>query len=104
MPGVLWGAAVWCTVAASLAIDAAWAAAGAPGGVLASGMIPGVVAWIPAIAMVPGWNPWFGMMFFIAALAAGSPVLSGRRRWWPVLVVTGSVAAQAHLMYAIAPG
>jgi len=102
VPGVLWGAAVWCMVAASLAIEAAWSAAGAPGGVLAGGVILGVVAWIPKIAMLPAWNPWFGMMFFIAALAAGCAVLSGRGRWWPVLVVTGSVAAQAHLMYAIA--
>ena len=100
--GVLWGGTVWCIVAASLAIAAAWTAAGELGAVLASGMILGIVAWIPRIAMLPAWNPWFGMMFFIATLAAGWAVLSGSRKWWPVLVITGSVAAQAHLMYAIA--
>jgi hypothetical protein len=100
--GVLWGGAVWCMVAASLAIEAAWAAAGELGAVLACGMILGIIAWSPGIAMVPVWNPWFGMMFFIAALAAGLAVLSGRQKWWPVLVITASVAAQAHLMYAIA--
>lgn len=100
--GVLWGAALWCMVAASLAVEAAWATVGELGAVLASGMILGIVGWLPGIAMVPSWNPWFGMMFFIAALAAGWAVLSGRRRWWPVLVVTASVAAQAHLMYAVA--
>lgn len=100
--GVLWGAAVWCIVAASLAIEAAWATAGALGAVLASGMIAGIAGWLPGIAMVPSWNPWFATMFFLAALAAGWAVLSGHRRWWPVLVVTGSVAAQAHLMYALA--
>ena len=100
--GVLWGGTVWCVVAASLAIEAAWAAAGELGAVLASGMILGIVAWIPKIAMLPAWNPWFGMMFFIAALAAGWAVLSGSQKWWPVLVITGSVAAQAHLMYALA--
>jgi hypothetical protein len=52
--------------------------------------------------MLPAWNPWFGMMFFIAALAAGWAVLSGQQKWWPVLAITGSVAAQAHLMYATA--
>lgn len=100
--GVLWGGAVWCMVAASVAIEATWAAAGELGAVLASGMILGIVAWSPKIAMVPVWNPWFGMMFFIAALAAGWAVLAGRQKWWPALAITGSVAAQAHLMYAIA--
>ena len=100
--GVLWGGTVWCMVAASLAIEAAWAVAGELGAVLASGIILGIVAWIPKIAMLPAWNPWFGMMFFITTLAAGWAVLSGRQKWWPVLVITGSVAAQAHLMYAIA--
>ena len=100
--GVLWGGAVWCMVAASLAIEAAWAASGELGAVLASGMILGIVAWSAGIASVPIWNPWFGTMFFIAALAAGWAVLSGCQKWWPVLAITGSVAAQAHLMYAIA--
>src|ERR1700733_7024084 len=54
------------------------------------------------VAAEPEWNPWFGVMFFLATLATGLAVLSGRRRWWPVLVVTASVAAQAHLMFALA--
>lgn len=100
--GVLWGGAAWCMVAGSVAIEAAWAAGRQPGAVLASGLILGTVALTPGIAMVPVWNPWFGMMFFIAALAAGWAVLSGYQKWFPALVITGSVAAQAHLMYAIA--
>ena len=99
--GALWGAAVWCMVAASLAIEAARATAGMPGAVAATGMILGIVGWLPRIAMMPVWNPWFATMFFLAALAAGWAVLSGRQRWWPVLVITASVAAQAHLMYAV---
>lgn len=102
--GVWWGGALWCMLAGSLAIEAASAAAGALGTVVASGMILGIIAWIPQIATWygPAWNPWFGLMFFIAALAACWAVMSGRRRWWPVLAVAGSVAAQAHDMYAIA--
>ncbi|MHB1592579.1 MAG: hypothetical protein ACYCO9_07255 [Streptosporangiaceae bacterium] len=100
--GVLWGAALWCMVAGSLAIEASRAVAGRIGVLVASGMILGIVAWSPKAAMLPYWNPWFGMMFFLAALAAGWAVLSGRSAWWPVLAVTGSVAAQAHLMYALA--
>lgn len=100
--GVLWGAALWCVVAGSLAIEAARAAAGQIGVLVTSGMILGIVAWSPKAAMLPYWNPWFGMMFFLAALAASWAVLSGHSAWWPVLAVTGSVAAQAHLMYALA--
>jgi len=100
--GVVWGAALCCMVAASLAIEAAWSAFGAFGGLAASGIIVGTVAWQPLIAAEPEWNPWFGVIFFLATLATGLAVLSGRRRWWPVLVLTASVAAQAHLMFALA--
>ncbi|MGP8001630.1 MAG: hypothetical protein ACLPKI_30545 [Streptosporangiaceae bacterium] len=100
--GVVWGAALWCMVAASLAIEATWSVFGAFGGVLASGIIVGTVAWQPLVAAEPYWNPWLGVVFFLAALAAGLAVLGGRRRWWPVLVLAASVAAQAHLMFTLA--
>ncbi len=100
--GVLWGAALWCLAAGSLAVEAAWSVLGEIGGVAASGTILWIVAWMPGIAIKPYWNPWFGTLFFLAALAAGWAVMSGRRWWWPVLVITASVAAQAHLMFAVA--
>ncbi|MDR2985352.1 MAG: hypothetical protein LBV34_10990 [Nocardiopsaceae bacterium] len=100
--GALWGAALWCMVACSLTIEAASSAAGVAGGLLASATLLGAVLWMPSITRQPLWNPWFGMMFFLAALAAAWAAMSGRRRWWPVLIVTASIAAQAHLMYAIA--
>ncbi len=100
--GVFWGAALWCMAAGSLAVEAMWAVLGEIGGVFASGAIVWVLAWRPEIAAKPYWNPWFATMFFVAALAVGWAVLSGRRWWWPVLVVTASVAAQAHLMFALA--
>jgi hypothetical protein len=102
--GVLWGAALWCMVACSLTIEAARSAAGAAGGLLACAALLGAILWIPGITRQPLWNPWLGLMFFIAALAAGWAVMAGHRGWWPVLMVTASVAAQAHLMYAIASG
>ena len=100
--GVVWGAALWCMVAASLAIEATRSALGAFGGLAASGIIIGTVVWQPLVAAQPYWNPWFGVIFFLATLAAGLAVLSGRRYWWPVLVLTASVASQAHLMFALA--
>lgn len=45
--GVVWGAALWCMVACSLAIEAAWSALGAFGGLAASGVILGTVVWQP---------------------------------------------------------
>jgi hypothetical protein len=100
--GVFWGAAVCCMAGASLAIEAGWSVMGRIGGVAACGAVLIMIAWRPEIAAKPYWNPWFGAVFFLAALAAGWAVMSGRRWWFPVLVVTGSVAAQAHLMFALA--
>ena len=100
--GVVWGAALWCMVAASLAIEAARSAFGAFGALAASGIVIASVAWQPLIAADPYWNPWFGLIFFLATLAAGLAAVSGQRHWWPVLVLTASVAAQAHLMFALA--
>jgi len=99
--GVLWGAALWCMIAASLAIEAAWSALGGLGGFISAAVILGTVAWQPLIALQPFWNPWFGAMFFLAALAASWAALCGNRWWWVVVVVAGSVASQAHLMYAL---
>jgi hypothetical protein len=100
--GSLWGAALCCMLAGSLAIEAAWSVAGMLGGLAASGIILGVIAWCPEIAVGPSWNPSLGAMFFLAALAAAWAVMSGKRDWWPVLVVSASIAAQAHLMFVFA--
>jgi hypothetical protein len=102
--GVLWGAVLFCLVGCSLAVEAAWSVLGPAGGLCASGLIVGVTLWMPSIAVTPSWNPWFGMVFFIAALAAAWAVMSGHRGWWPVLVVTASIAAQAHLMFTVPSG
>ena len=100
--GLVWGAALLCMVAASIAIEAAWSVRGEIGGLLASGVILAIIAWMPAIPVRPYWNPFFGAMWFLAALATAWAVMSGHRKWWPVLVVCASLAAQAHLMFALA--
>lgn len=102
--GSLWGAAIWCMLACSLTIEAARSAGGPAAGLLASMSVLAAIVWIPGITRQPLWNPWFGLMFFLAALAAAWAVMSGHRGWWPVLMVAASVAAQAHLMYAVASG
>src|SRR5262249_2795110 len=100
--GSLWGAGLCCMLAGSLAIEAAGSAAGVPGGLAGGGRVPAIIAWYPEIAVGPSWNPSVGAMFFLAALAAAWAVMSGNRGWWPVLVVCASIAAQAHLMFALA--
>jgi hypothetical protein len=100
--GVLWGATICCMAACSLAIEAAWAAGGELAGLAASALAIGMVLWIPPIAVPPSWNPSFGAIFFLAALASAWAVLCGHRGWWPVLVVAASIASQAHLMFALA--
>ena len=102
--GVMWGAVICCLAACSLAIEAAWSVLGAAGGLCASGFIVGLVLWTPDITLPPGWNPWFGVVFFTAALAAAWAVMSGRRGWWPGLVITASIAAQSHLMFTVPSG
>lgn len=79
--GVLWGAALLCMVAASLAIEAAWSVIGETGALVASAVILGIAAWMPGLAFRPYWNPYFGGVFFLAAVAAGWTVLCGHRTW-----------------------
>jgi len=100
--GVLWGATLWCMAAASLTVEAAWAVGGVFAALAGGAVVVGLTWWIPDLTVEPCWNPWLGLMFFIAALAAGWAVMSGRRGWWAAAVVSASIAAQAHLMFAIA--
>lgn len=98
--GVLWGAALLAMLAASLTVEAAYSVRGETGGLLASGVIITTVAWFPGFAAWPFDNPNYGMMYFLAAVSSCLAVLAGHRNWWPVLVVTASMAAQAYLAYA----
>ncbi|MCL2586562.1 MAG: hypothetical protein FWE35_29390 [Streptosporangiales bacterium] len=99
--GSLWGGALWCMIAASLAIEAAWAAGGRLGGLVASGTVLAITAWMPGITLQPYWNPWFGVMFLLVAVPAAWAAMCGHRGWWPVLVVAASIAAQGHLLFAL---
>ncbi|HEV2373253.1 MAG TPA: hypothetical protein VGS19_13900 [Streptosporangiaceae bacterium] len=99
--GVLFGAALWCMVAASVTVEAARSVLSRAGGLIAVAGILLLLLWEPGVAVEPYWNPYFGMMFFFAAIASAWAVASGHRWWWPALVITASVAAQAHLMFVL---
>jgi hypothetical protein len=100
--GVFWGAALLVMLAASLTVEAGYSVRGEIGGLLAAGVVIALVLWYPSFAAYPFDNPNYGTMFFVAALFACLAVLSGHRKWWPVLVVTASITAQAYLTFAAA--
>jgi hypothetical protein len=99
--GVLWGAAVLSGAVLSVAIEAVWTTRLWAG----CGVIAFAVAdmfWLtPSVFENISWNAYFPIPFFIATLALTWVVGCGRFGWWPVLVLTASVAAQAHLLFSI---
>jgi len=99
--GALWGAALACVAGAALAIEAARATVGWPGGVVASAAVLVVIMTRPDLMLDLPWNPTVGIFGLMVAIAAGWAAASGRLGWWPVVVLGASVAAQCHELYAL---
>jgi hypothetical protein len=99
--GSLVGAELFCVVAVSLAVEALYCAFGSSGALLGAAGIAANFIWMPVIAESPVWNPHFGQVWFLATICCGLAVLAGRIVWLPALVVSGSVAMQAHVMYTL---
>jgi hypothetical protein len=99
--GGLWGGALCCGLALSAAVEAVWSRAGWFGAaVMAFGVAD--LAWLlPDVFAHAMWNPFFGLVFLMASLAISWVVATGSLGWWPVLVFTASVAAQADLIFSI---
>jgi hypothetical protein len=100
--GGLWGATLLCVLGVSLAVEAAWSALGWPAAVGVVAVVLVLVAEYPALALDPVWNAHMGTVWFITTAAVAWAVAVGHLRWWPVLVVSASFAAQCHLMFAVA--
>jgi hypothetical protein len=98
--GALWGAALVCGGALSLAAEAVWSVRGWPA-CLAVALVVADVGWQTQPYTDLVWNPHFGLVFMIAAGATAWVVVSGRFGWWPLVVLFASVAAQSHLVYAL---
>ena len=98
--GALWGAALICGAALSVAVEAAWSVKGWPAAV-AMALLVADMGWQNQLLNDLAWNPRFGLVFLIAAGASAWAVASGRFGWWPLVVLGASVAAQCHLVYAI---
>jgi hypothetical protein len=99
--GVLWGAAVWCAVAMAVCVEAAWAVRRATGALAVATFAVVLAATQTDVLVNSDWNPHFGLVWFAATCTAAWAVGTGRLRWWPVLVLTASIAAQSHLTYAL---
>jgi hypothetical protein len=99
--GGLWGGALCCGLALSAALEAVWSKVGWLGGaVMAFGVAD--LAWLLPDAFAHAmWNPFFGLLFLTASVAISWVVASGSLGWWPVLVFTASVTAQADLIFSL---
>ncbi len=97
--GALWGAALVCAGALSVGVEAAWSARGWPAA-LAVTLLVADLGWQTELLDRLSWNPFFGLVFLVAALATAWAVAVGRFGWWPLTVFFGSVSAQSHLVYA----
>ena len=98
--GVLWGSALACGVALSLAIEAVWLVKGWPACV-AVALVVADVSWQTRLSVDLEWNPHIGLVFLIAAAAIAWAVATGRFGWWPFVVLFGSIAAQCHFIYVV---
>ncbi len=99
--GALWGAAIWCAVAMAVCVEAAWAVRGAAGAIAVGGFAVVLAATQPDVLVNPVWDPHFGLVWFAATCMAAWAVGTGRLQWWLALVLAASIAAQAHLVYAL---
>jgi hypothetical protein len=98
--GALWGAAfIWGAVL-SLAVEAVWSTGRWFGCAAVAFCVVDVAYLIPNVFGHLLWNPFMGLPFVIASLALGWTVSLGSFKWWPVLIVTASAAAQSELIFA----
>ena len=98
--GALWGSVVAAVMATALAIEATWSVGGWRGGAAAAGGVLVVALVRPEVVLDPVWNVWFAELFLVATFATAVAVAHGRLRWWPVTVVTASIAVQSQAAFA----
>jgi hypothetical protein len=99
--GGMWGAALCCGLVLSVAVEAVWSTGYRLGAAVVAVAVADLAWTLPEAFAHLIWNPYFGLVFLAASLAIGWAVATGSFGWWPVLVFTASVAAQAELIYAI---
>lgn len=99
--GLLWGSALAWGAALSLAVEAAWWNRAWLGCAVVAFAAVDLLCTDPRLFENFAWNAYFPIPFFIAAIVLAWVVATGSFGWWPALVFVASVAAQAHLLFAI---
>ena len=56
---------------------------------------------VPQVFETLVWNAYFPIPFLVATIVVAWVVCMGGYGWWPVLVATGSIAAQTHLFFVL---
>jgi hypothetical protein len=104
LQGALWGSAVWCAAALSLAAEAAWRTKGWKA-CAAVGFVVVDLLWLaPQLFSDPPWNAFFGLFLLVATIVLAWVVGTGSLRWWPVLVLIGTADVQSHMFYVLSAG
>lgn len=99
--GLLWGAALVCGAALSLAIEAAWSTTLWLGCVAVAFAAVDLLWRVPVVVEHLSWNAYFPIPFLIATIVLAWVVGMGSLGWWPALVFVASVAAQCHLIFVL---
>jgi hypothetical protein len=98
--GALWGSAILCGAALSVAFESAFRNRLWVGSVITIAAAVDLAWRAPAVFFDLAWNPYFGIAFLSASVVLAYVVAAGHVGWWPVLAGFGSVAAQSHLAFA----
>ena len=98
---MLWGAALIAGAVLSLAVEAVWSTRLWVGCAVVGFVVVDMFWLTPAVFENIVWNAYFPLPFFVATLALAWVVGGGSFGWWPALVFTASVAAQAHLLFSL---
>ena len=101
LQGGLWGSALVCGLVLSVAVEAMWSLRRWLGCVLVALAVVDLAWTAPSVFDHQIWNPDFGLIFLLASIVLAFAVAVGSFGWWPVLVFTASVTAQAELFYAM---
>lgn len=99
--GVLWGSALFLSLAMVLVVEAAWSVGRRPATIAATALMATVLIAEPRLVADPAWNPYVATVWTMVAAAAAWALANGHARWLPVLVLACSVASQSHLAAVI---
>lgn len=99
--GLLIGAMILVGLVLSVAIEAAWSAGQWVAGALVALTVLDLLWLMPTVFQSLPWNAYFPLPFLLASIVLAWVVSLGKVNWWPVLVVTASIAAQSHLLFLV---